>query len=92
MRKGLLIFSLFAAVLCGNISYAQVSESAEWATKIKNEGLNKLKDFFHNKLLFLIFWLFNLCRDNIKSSDGPQEVFWEIYSKRAQFTVEVHDG
>ena len=43
MKKGLLIVSLLAAVVCGNTAFAQVSESPELATKIKDEGLNKSK-------------------------------------------------
>ena len=39
MKKLLLILPLLAMVLCGNTALAQVSESAEWATKIKAEGL-----------------------------------------------------
>lgn len=42
MRKGLWIM-LLATMVCGNIALAQVSESPELATKIKNEGLNNSK-------------------------------------------------
>ena len=42
MRKGFWIM-LLAAIVCGNTAVAQVSESPELATKIKNEGLNNSK-------------------------------------------------
>ena len=42
MKRVLLIVSVFAALFCGN-TFAQVSESPELATKIKNEGLNNSK-------------------------------------------------
>ena len=42
MRKGLII-ALLAATVCGFTVSAQVSESPELATKIKNEGLNNSK-------------------------------------------------
>ena len=43
MKRVLLIVSVFAAVVCGNTTFAQVSESPELATKIKDEGLNRSK-------------------------------------------------
>ena len=43
MKRVLLIVSVFATVVCGNTTFAQVSESPELATKIKDEGLNRSK-------------------------------------------------
>ena len=43
MKKGLIIFSMLAMVFCGNQIFAQVSQSPELATKIKDEGLNNSK-------------------------------------------------
>ena len=42
MKKVLFVFSLLAMVCAGSVS-AQVSQSPELATKIKNEGLNNSK-------------------------------------------------
>ena len=39
MKRFLVSLSLLALALGGNVSYAQVAESAEWATRIKAEGL-----------------------------------------------------
>ena len=39
MKKLLVMASLLALVLCGGNAQAQVAESAEWASKIKAEGL-----------------------------------------------------
>jgi len=39
MKKIVVVLSLLAMVFCGNTAQAQVSESAEWASKIKAEGL-----------------------------------------------------
>ena len=43
MKKLFVIVSLFAMVFCGNHAQAQVAESAEWASKIKAEGLSHSK-------------------------------------------------
>lgn len=43
MKKGLFICSMLAMVFCGNQIFAQVSQSPELATKIKDEGLNNSK-------------------------------------------------
>ena len=40
MKRILLIVALLAMACCGNVALAQVSESAEWASRIKAEGLN----------------------------------------------------
>ena len=39
MKRLLVSLSLLALACGGNVSYAQVAESAEWATRIKAEGL-----------------------------------------------------
>ena len=41
MKKIFVIVSLFALCLCGINARAQVAESADWAMRIKAEGLNK---------------------------------------------------
>ena len=43
MKKGLMLFALLAAFAGSHTAFAQVSESPELATKIKNEGLNNSK-------------------------------------------------
>ena len=43
MKKLFVVVSLFALCLCGSTARAQVAESAEWASKIKAEGLNNSK-------------------------------------------------
>ena len=43
MKKIIVIVSLLALCLCGNKAQAQVSESPEWASKIKAEGLSNSK-------------------------------------------------
>ena len=43
MKKIFVIVSLFALCLCGINARAQVAESADWAMKIKAEGLNNSK-------------------------------------------------
>lgn len=43
MKKLFVVLSLFALCLCGSTVRAQVPESAEWAIKIKAEGLNNSK-------------------------------------------------
>ena len=41
MKRFLVSLSLLALAMGGNVSYAQVAESAEWATRIKAEGLGR---------------------------------------------------
>ena len=43
MKKLFILLSLLALCLCGNNAAAQVSESAEWASRIKAEGLGNSK-------------------------------------------------
>ena len=43
MKKLFVFVSLLALCLCGSTVWAQVPESAEWAIKIKAEGLNNSK-------------------------------------------------
>ena len=43
MKKFLVVLSLLALCLGGNRALAQVSESAEWASRIKAEGLSNSK-------------------------------------------------
>lgn len=43
MKKAILLPLLAAAILGGNSLFAQVSQSPEMATKVKNEGLNNSK-------------------------------------------------
>ncbi len=43
MKKVLVIVSVLAMLFCGGTAKAQVSESAEWASKIKAEGLGNSK-------------------------------------------------
>ena len=43
MKKYFVVVLLLATVLCGNSALAQVSESAEWASRIKAEGLSNSK-------------------------------------------------
>ena len=43
MKKVLVIVSALAMLFCGGTAKAQVSESAEWASKIKAEGLGNSK-------------------------------------------------
>ena len=43
MKKIIVIVSLLAMCLCGNKAQAQVSESPEWASRIKAEGLSNSK-------------------------------------------------
>ena len=43
MKKLFILLSLLALCLCGNNAAAQVSESAEWASRIKAEGLSNSK-------------------------------------------------
>ena len=41
MKRLLVSLSLLALAMGGNVSYAQVAESADWATRIKAEGLGR---------------------------------------------------
>ena len=41
MKRFLVSLSLLAMAIGGNLSYAQVAESAEWASRIKAEGLGR---------------------------------------------------
>ena len=41
MKRFLVSLSLLALAFGGNVAYAQVAESAEWATRIKAEGLGR---------------------------------------------------
>ena len=43
MKKVFVLVSLLVLCLCGGTAQAQVAESAEWASKIKAEGLNNSK-------------------------------------------------